>query len=113
MSGRKVEPWPYLREQLEGAPYYRRGEPSGMIFCPKRLSEIAVMRCGEYQMRDGCGFGCKQKASVDAIVEARAAMRVDEDRPSPLNCAMCGAAKETDKGRYCRRCRSSTSRFRA
>ena len=77
-----------------------------MIFCPKRLSEIAVMRCGEYQMRDGCGFGCKQKASVDAIVEARAAMRVDEDRPSPLNCAMCGAAKETDKGRYCRRCRS-------
>jgi hypothetical protein len=39
-----------------------------MIFCPQRLSSIAIMRCSEYQRRDGCGAGCPNAATEDQLI---------------------------------------------
>lgn len=38
-----------------------------MILCPRRRSGIAILRCAEYQSRDGCQVGCVSAASREQI----------------------------------------------
>lgn len=60
-------------------------EFTGAVWCPQRRSSIAIMRCGEYQARDGCGIGCSQAASEEQLAELAAAVSgaaEDEDRDS-------------------------------
>ena len=53
-------------------------EGEGMIFCPQRRSQIAIMRCGEYQEAFGCGESCPARASRAQIAEIRSRIFVDD-----------------------------------
>lgn len=45
----------------------KRSSPALEIWCPRRTSHLAAMRCGAYQVSDGCGEGCRFKADPDTI----------------------------------------------
>ncbi len=51
---------------------------TGMVYCPQRWSEIAIMRCGEYQ-RAGCR--CAVAARPEQIREAWTSMRCIDGEP--------------------------------
>jgi len=46
-----------LPEQLGtgSQPMRRKDEFTGMVWCPMKMGEIAIMRCAEYQKAHGCG----------------------------------------------------------
>lgn len=110
-----------------------RGEPTGEVFCPPRLSSIAVMRCGEYQEQFKCQFGCPNAAKAVDIGNAKKAMRqlaalaimkartharnVETTAPKARKprrpygsllkydrCISCGENKSLNPSPHCRRC---------
>lgn len=109
-----------------------RGEPTGEVFCPQRLSSIAVMRCGEYQEQFKCQFGCPNAAKAVDIGNAKKAMRQlaalgimkartrakrRDDGPKARKprrpygsllkydrCISCGENKSLNPSRHCRQC---------
>jgi hypothetical protein len=114
--------YPPEASQVPG-PLYRRGEPTGMVFCPLRLSSIAVMKCGEYQALHGCGAGCAQAVSAAAVAELRGVMerfrtelvpdlrvRGKERYPGSKTCIVCGREKKTNIGKRCRSCATLNNR---
>lgn len=56
MSGvtRKAEAWKNQRP-TERVALDEWGYPSGMVWCPMKLSGMAVMKCAELQKKFGCG----------------------------------------------------------
>jgi hypothetical protein len=88
-----------------------RGESSGEVYCPRKWSHIAVMRCGEYQDRDGCGSTCAAKPAEEDLARARAqVVQRDESESGPggkgtLTCRYCGGAKRLLRSTACRDCR--------
>jgi hypothetical protein len=74
-------PYPLEPSQVFLPAQYRRGEPTGMVFCPLRQSEIATMRCGEYQ--DALGCGCQNAAPAEELGRVREAQsRVVDSGPA-------------------------------
>ena len=69
--------FPLEPSQLASGTVYRRGEATGMVFCPRRRAEIAIMRCGEYQQRDGCAKGCANAVPAAALQNLRGEMVKD------------------------------------
>lgn len=89
-----------------------QGERTGMVFCPRRMGGIAVMRCGEYQEEFGCGPGCASRATAGQIREMRQRTkeklnhepRVTKGR-DPFECRGCGRHTESlRKGGFCYLC---------
>lgn len=93
-----------------------KGEETGMVWCPQRLSEIAVMRCAEYQKEFGCGSRllttggpCLFRATPGQIRQAQAAQseRLKEpshDAAGSYICPQCGGAKALKRSPLCRSC---------
>lgn len=91
------------------------GEFAGMVFCPPKLSSIAVMKCGENQERIHCGIGCPNRASArdlarveDAFhrtVESGEIHSAKRQRPGG-KCERCGRPKRMAKPGLCRKCGS-------
>ena len=50
----KAEEWK-RRGSAEGAPVESWNYPTGMVWCPMKMSGMAVMKCAELQKRFGCG----------------------------------------------------------
>lgn len=61
---------------------------TGMVWCPVKLSGIAILRCAEYQKALGCGRGCRNAAAPGLISLVTENLKLSEE-----------AYKE------CRRCR--------
>jgi len=80
-----------------------KGEPSGMVYCPSRRSSIAVMRCGEYQVRDGCASDCRFGASEKEI-ERLKSLSSGTKSENPYVCPMCDGVKATATSRVCVQC---------
>ena len=65
----------------------RKGENTGMVLCPMKLSEIGIERCWMYQkqskvqspMSKSCGEGCKTKAKQSQIRAVRKAKKDKTD----------------------------------
>ena len=56
MSGliRKKEPWK-TRASVDRIALDEWGYPSGMVWCPMKMSGMALMKCAELQKQFGCG----------------------------------------------------------
>lgn len=73
---REQDLFPATPSQFFGEPVrVMRGEPTGQVYCPRKMATIAVMRCGEFQQRDGCALGCKNAATTEQLAEVAAVRR--------------------------------------
>lgn len=93
--------------QTLGGAGLQRGEESGEVFCPRKLSHIAKMRCHQYQQENGCGAGCAAAVSEQEIDELRVAMIFKDDGgvgAGSYICAECGGAKLALRSNLCMHC---------
>lgn len=87
----------------------QRGEPTGEVRCPRKNgAPIAEMRCGEYQLRDGCQLGCPNSVKPARLTELQDALRVSDEPEREESvfdtCASCGRSKSETRsplGRCC------------
>jgi hypothetical protein len=101
----------------------QRGEATGEVFCPRRASHIGEMRCGEYQERDGCQFGCPNAVKPIRIAELKLELRQYPlegrhvqraeyvSRPHYDHCIECGNEKSPNPSLRCVSC--AGARFHA
>ena len=86
---------------------YPSDQNSGMVHCPVKTASIAVMRCGEFQDRDGCAAGCKYAATQAQIAEVNESIKttydLDHYSDKTEDCPDCGEKKY----KY-RQCKSAT-----
>src|SRR3990167_9116873 len=84
-----------------------KGEETGMVWCPQRLSSIATMRCAEYQKQFGCGFGCASKATQGQIAAVKmSAGNMQEACAGPRICPSCRGPK-SHLAKVCIKCRGA------
>ena len=92
-----------------------KGEETGMVWCPQRLSGIAEMRCAEYQKQFLCGIGCAGAVKRARAAELNAALKFSENNLSRrgfAECVECGEAKKNTLAPYCRSCGQTGRRYR-
>jgi hypothetical protein len=94
----------------------QRGEATGEVLCPRRLSHIAEMRCGEYQVRDGCQFDCPNAVKTARLAKLKLQMREHpgEDKYFQKTayglrrlydlCVVCGIEKSRNPSPRCAEC---------
>jgi hypothetical protein len=88
------------------------GEFTGMIFCPRRSSSIAIMRCGQYQVSEGCQLGCPNAASPADIKKVQAEMKtetMEQDR-HPVETAARASCERERGGGETEHCRSGAAK---
>jgi hypothetical protein len=134
MSGvtRKAELWKH-RPPMERIAVDECGYPSGMVWCPMKMSGMAIMKCAQLQKEFGCGSlrqfraititkpvvgfwpwlrrgrECPERASEEEVRELRLALSplksVERSRKNPkaYRCPACGRRKSFG-ARRCRRC---------
>src|SRR5581483_301402 len=62
-----------LQDGAAANPLQRKSDFTGMIFCPLKMSGMAIMACWQHQKDDGCGFRCPAKVArgdVLAVITA-------------------------------------------
>ena len=107
MARGNLSSYPLEPSQLLSPSTYRRGEPTGMIFCPRRFSNIGVMRCGEYQERDRCALGCPSAAPAEAVEALRLLTKpIDPERVGKRSyiCSQCNGEKKSYYTEICKSC---------
>ena len=77
-------------------------EFTGSLFCPQRLSGMAVARCGEYQQRFGCGAACPNAATAAEIAAVKTA--------AGHTCDSCGSWKLYSDRAICSLCERRKNR---
>jgi hypothetical protein len=102
----------------------QRGEATGEVLCPRRLSHIAEMRCGEYQVRDGCQFGCPNAVKAARLANLKLRLREHPSEEKYLQktayasrrlydfCVVCGIEKSRNPSQHCAKCADSGRRPR-
>lgn len=99
-----------LEQFMPRATTVGKGEFDGMVYCPQRLSSIAVLRCAEYQRERGCGIGCSHAATREMIGLVECDSKVDVDAaPDKSVCPRCGRPKSR-QAKHCHSCAGVLSR---
>lgn len=80
---------------------------TGMVWCPVRMSHLAVMKCFSNQTRHGCALGCANavtKREVQLTVSRSSSYVENEEQIGRVFCIDCGNPKKGRTGLRCRRC---------
>ncbi len=92
-------------------PLAKKNEFTGMIFCPLKMSGMAIMACWQHQKDDGCGFRCPAKVGRGDVLAVITAATQDENAdentipaPARSTCPVCGGVK-TPEAKRCIHCR--------
>ncbi|GEM_PF-2785832 len=100
-----------LQDGAAANPLQRKSDFTGMIFCPLKMSGMAIMACWQHQKDDGCGFRCPAKVArgdvLAVITAATQDANADESSipvPARSVCPVCGGEK-VKTAKTCIHCR--------
>src|SRR5258705_13388333 len=95
-------------------PLTLKTEFTGMVFCPQRISHLAVMACWFNQFKFKCGRRCpnavKHEEALAIIVKSTGDLKAQLPDPAPekgigsFYCETCGYEKKLERSRCCVRC---------